>query len=123
MNAYKNYTLKIIRQQSRKNKNKQCDQFCKKDYMVKMDSVFRKNAKKYKLPYNPTKKDKQFSFNVCRKTFCNPKCNGYLTQQKRINKTVHNGFQKEYNLKKIKTLKHKGALSACVDVVDYNVFL
>ena len=121
MNAYIKYVNKAIKKQSRKKQNKSCDKFCKKDYMVQMDSVFRKSAKKYKIPYNPTKIDKQFSFNVCRKTFCNPKCNGYLTQQKRINKTVRNGFQKEYNLEKINTLKNKGALSACVDIVDYKL--
>jgi len=120
MNSYKKYALKVIRQQSQKNKNKQCDQFCKKDYMVKMDSVFRKKSKKYKIPYNPSKIDKQFSFNVCRKTFCNKKCDGYGVRQPIINKTLRNGFQKNYSEEKINTLKNKGALSACVDIVDYN---
>ena len=120
MNAYTRYVNKAIKQQSRKKKNKQCDQFCKKDYMVQMDSVFRKKSKKYKLPYNPTKKDKQFAFNVCRKTFCNTKCHGYGSRQPIINKTLRNGFQKTYSEEKINTLKNKGALSACVDVVDYN---
>ena len=120
MNAYTRYINKVNRQQSRKKKNKQCDQFCKKDYMVQMDSIFRKKSKKYKLPYNPTKKDKQFAFNVCRKTFCNKKCHGYGARQPQINKPLRNGFQKTYNEEKINTLKNKGALSACVDVVDYN---
>ena len=48
MNAYIKYVNKAIKKQSRKKQNKSCDKFCKKDYMVQMDSVFRKSAKNIK---------------------------------------------------------------------------
>jgi hypothetical protein len=85
--------------------------------MVEMDKVFRKLAKKWNQPYNLTKEDLKFRYNLCKKTFCNSKCEGYPFQIKH-----KNGFQKEYTAPQIEKLKEKGALSGCVNVVDYNVF-
>ena len=94
-----------------------CSQFCKKDYMVEMDKVYRKSAKKYKIPYHSTKQDKQFAYTTCKKTFCNKPCDGYNQPLK-----IKHGFTTSYSKHRINMFKQKGALSGCVDVVDYNVF-
>jgi hypothetical protein len=120
-NAYqllRNKTKKIVRQLNKSIKNKfhlqKCESFCKNDYLIEMDKVYKNNAKKWKVPYNPTKKDREFSYNVCKKTFCNTKCEGY---PKKLNR-----FSKSYSKNKIKVLQEKGAMSGCVDIIDYNVF-
>jgi len=92
-----------------------CEKFCKKDYIVETDKAYRKSAKKYNQPYKPTKEDFKFRYDVCKKTFCNRKCEGYPIQIKH-----KNGFQKEYT-PQISKLKERGALSGCV-YTDYNVF-
>ena len=94
-----------------------CSQFCKRDYMIEMDKVYRKSAKKYNMPYHPTKQDKQFAYTTCKKTFCNPSCNGYSQSLK-----IKHGFKTSYSKDRINMFKQKGALSGCVDVVDYDVF-
>jgi hypothetical protein len=96
-----------------------CENFCKKDYMVEMDKVYTNNAKKYNIAYKPTKKDKEFMYNTCKKTFCNKKCDGYTIQN--FKRNIKNGFQKTYKKNNIQKLKEKGALSGCVDIVDYNI--
>ena len=40
-----------------------CENFCKKDYMVEMDKVYRNSAKKYNSKYiPPTKKENKFRY-------------------------------------------------------------
>ena len=73
-----------------KNKSilKKCEAFCKNDYMVEMNKVFKKSSEKWRVPYNPTKEDNKFMYNTCKKTFCNEKCEGYDfsgNKQKKIN--------------------------------------
>ncbi len=108
--------IKKIKNKTSKSSYKPCEQFCKKDYMVEMDNVYRKSAKKYNQVYKPTKEDLKSRYNVCKKTFCNSQCEGYPIQIKH-----KNGFQKEYRVPQINKLKEKGALSGCV-YTDYNVF-
>jgi hypothetical protein len=56
---------------------------------------------------------------VCKKTFCNPKCNGYKDlQPKEFNKIFtrknKTGYNTDYTPAEIKQLKSKGILSGCV---------
>jgi len=112
----------------KKSSLKKCETFCQKDYIPEINKSFRKNAKKYNISYkSPTKQENDFAYNTCKKTFCNPKCDGYdffgdEKKQKSFQKKIKNGFQNTFSLQKIKMLKKKGALSGCVDVVDYDVF-
>ena len=113
-----------------KNKSglKKCEQFCKHDYMVEMKKVFKKKSKKYNIPYeSPTKQQDEFAYNTCKKTFCNQNCEGYdfygdKKKQLDFNKNVVNGFQSSYSSDKVEMLKKRGAMSGCVDIVDYNIF-
>jgi hypothetical protein len=108
---------KKINKTMNKSTLKKCEDFCKKDYMVEMNKVFKKSSKKYNVPYNPTKQDNDFAYQTCKKTFCNEKCEGYDNLAK-----TKNGFQKTYSTHKVDMLKKKGALSGCVDIMDYDVF-
>ena len=88
--------------------------------MPHIDKVYRNSAKKYNIKYiSPTKKEKSFMYNTCKKTLCNKKCDGYTL--KNFKKNIKNGFQKTYKQDRIEKLKEKGALSGCVDIIDYNV--
>ena len=113
-------------------KNKQilnkCEDFCKNDYMVEMKKVFKNSSKKNNIPYiSPTKQEDEFYYNTCKKTFCNEKCDGYDffgDKQKQIDfkKKIKNGFQDTYSTNQIEMLKKRGALSGCVNIIDYDVF-
>jgi len=85
--------------------------------MVEIDKVYRKSAKKWKQEYKPSTSDLDFRYNVCKRTFCNSKCEGYPIKIKH-----KNGFQKKYNNPEVDKLKERGALSACVHIEDYNIF-
>ena len=90
-----------------------------------MDKVYKKLSKKWNQPYNPTKEDLKFRYNLCKKTFCNSKCEGYPFQIKHKNGFQikdKNGFKKKYTIAQIDKLKERGALSGCVNISDYNVF-
>lgn len=122
-NKSKSNIKKINKTMKNKETLNKCDNFCKKDYMVEMDKLFRK----YNTNYSPTKKDNEFAYNTCKKTFCNEKCIGYdffgnKQEQHNFQKKIKNGFQKTYTTDRIELLKKKGALSGCVDVTDYDVF-
>ena len=126
--------LQKIRQKSKKRttKNKpglkKCKEFCKKDYLVEMNKVFKENAKKYNFPYkSPTKQDHEFAYTTCKKTFCNEKCKGYdffgdTKAQVEFQKKITNGFQNAYTKPKADMLKKRGALSGCVYIDEYNAF-
>ena len=119
LQRFYNHTKRLnknLKNKSTKSYSK-CDQFCKKDYMVEIDKVHRKTAKKYKQEYKPTRQDLNFRYDVCKKTFCNSKCEGYPIKIKH-----KNGFQKKYNKLEVDELKKRGSLSACVHIEDYNVF-
>jgi hypothetical protein len=109
-------------------KLKTCEAFCKKDYVVEMNKVFKKSAKKYNVPYkSPTKQENVATYNTCKKTFCNENCHGYdffgdKEKQMDFKKNIKNGFQNTYSRKKMDMLKKRGALSGCMDVIDYDVF-
>ena len=59
-----------------------------------------------------TKKENNFTYNTCKKTFCNEKCDGYNffgNKQKQFdfNKTIKNGFSNSYSKDKVEMLKKK----------------
>ena len=124
----KNRIKKINKTIKNKPSLKKCDQFCKNDYIVEMNKVFKKSAEKYNLPYTPpTKEEQNFAFNTCKKTFCNEKCDGYdfngnKQQQLEFQKKIKNGFQNSYSKDKVNMLQKRGALSGCVDIIDYDVY-
>ena len=128
MNKSKTFSKKLNKTIKNKSNLKNCEDFCKNDYMVEMQKVFKKSSEKYNIPYKlPTKQDDEFTYNTCKKTFCNEKCDGYDffgDKQKQIDfkKKIKNGFQDTYSKNKVKMLKKKGALSGCVDIVDYDIF-
>ena len=68
------------------------------------------------MPYKPpSKEEKEFEFRTCKKTFCNPKCEGYNSTYFDKRK-VKNGFQTSFSAKDLLELQQKGALSGCVQV-------
>ena len=78
-----------------------CEQFCKNDYLVETNKIFKQSAKKYKIPYTPSKQEDHFLNNVCKKTFCNTKCDGYdfMVKSRKSNfikGKTKNGFNKTY---------------------------
>jgi hypothetical protein len=103
---------------------KTCEHFCRNDYLVEMDKANKKYSKKYRLPYSPVQLDDPFSNNVCKKTYCNVKCAGYPAfYNKTTKQSVKKGFHNSYTSRKIKKLKQRGALSACMPSTrDYRVF-
>jgi len=102
-----------------------CHQFCKTDYMVEMDKVFKRASGNRFV--KETSAERDYRLNVCKKTFCNEKCDGYdfngdKQKQGIFKRKIKDGFQTSYNKQRIDMLKKRGALSGCVDVTDYNVF-
>jgi hypothetical protein len=91
-----------------------CDSFCKKDFEPFLEKRIKKVTGKHR-----SRSDKVFSYDVCRKTFCNGSCQGYdrpIRHKK--------GFQKEYTPRQVERFKQRGAISGCVYIYpeDYNVF-
>jgi len=138
MNKSKKILQKLLSESKKNNKRikktiknksslKKCEIFCKKDYMVEMKKVFKKSSEKYNIPYKlPTKQDDDLTYNTCKKTFCNENCDNYEFNDKQrytdFKKRIKNGFQNTYSNTKITKLKKRGAISGCVDIVDYDVF-
>ena len=135
----KNIIKKLIKKTKKNNnkikktiKNKEnyksCETFCRKDYLPELNKAYKRSAERMNVPYvPPTKEDEEFAYNVCKKTFCNDKCQGYdffgnEKQELDFKKKIKDGFKKEYTQRQIDLLKKKGALSGCVYVVDYDVF-
>ena len=127
MNKSKSFIKKLNKTIKNKSSLKKCEDFCKNDYMVEMNKVFKKSGEKWHVPYKPTKEDNAFMYNTCKKTFCNEKCKGYdfsgdKQKANKFQKKIKNGFQDSYSTNKVKMFKKKGALSGCVDIVDYDIF-
>ena len=132
MNELLNKEKKIISKINKTIKNKEslhnCDNFCKNDYAVEMNKVYKSFNKKYNIPYKtPSINYNKLMYNSCKKLYCNPQCdgfdfNGLVKQQKEFKKNILNGFQKKYSSKIINQFKKRGALSTCVDMPYYNVF-
>lgn len=96
----------------------ECAKFCKNDYMVEMNKLFKKN-------HSVSKTRKEY-YKICKKTYCNKTCKGYTMfenkkKQLEFYKKIKNGFQKSYSKERINLFKKKGALSGCIDSLDYNV--
>ena len=128
INKSKKFSKKLNKTIKNKSTLQKCEKFCKNDYIVEMKKVFKKSSKKYNILYNlPTKQEDEFAYNTCKKTFCNINCEGYDffgDQQKQIDfkNKIKNGFQNSYSTNKVEMLKKRGALSGCVDIIDYDVF-
>jgi len=119
---------KKIAKKINKTVKKSCVDFCKNDYMKEINRKFKTTSKKYNIPYKlPTPEENEYTYNTCKKTFCNKKCKGYdffgdKQKQKEFRNKIMNGFQTSYSKDKIKMLKKRGAMSGCVEVVDYDVY-
>ena len=95
------------------NELQKCNKFCK-SYTVELDRREKKGSIKYNVLYRPpTKEENEFAFNTCKKTFCNSECEGF---DKQFKNKIRDSFQVGYSKKKIAALKHKGAISGCVEV-------
>ena len=104
------------------NSTKRCNNFCKNDYMKVMDKVMEQFNKIYKEP-KLTKKQRQNYLKICKKTYCNEKCEGYdfygdKKKQKQFQEKIKDGFQSSYSKDKIEMFKKRGALSVCVEEGD-----
>jgi hypothetical protein len=99
---------------------KRCNKFCKNDYVVELNRVEKEDLKEFNPLYKPTKEANYRKYKVCKGIFCNEGCKCYdsPSDKQRIKK----GFQMEYSPGKIEAFKRRGALSACVDITDYDVF-
>ena len=128
INNGKKLVSKLNKTIKNKDSLQKCEQFCKKDYIVEMDKVYRSFNKKYNIPYKtPSLDDTKLTYNTCKKMYCNPQCEGFdflgdLQQQKTFKNNISNGFLKKYSPNTINQFKKRGALSTCVDMPDYNVF-
>ena len=128
LNKSKKYNKKLNKTIKNKSNLTKCKRFCKKDYMPEINKVYMKTFKKFNIPYKTrTKEENDFTYHTCQKTFCNEKCNGYDfsgNKQKQIDfkKTIKNGFSDSYSKDKVKKFKNKGALSGCIDILDYDVY-
>jgi hypothetical protein len=118
-------TKKLKRTYKRNPQYPKCEEFCEHDYRVETDNNFKRSAKKYNIPYKQSSQEQHFLNNVCKKTYCNTKCDGYDFMFNKINfikKNTKNGFNKTYKKRMIDGLKKRGALSACVYAKDYDPF-
>ena len=111
-NKSKKLSTKLNKTIKNKSALKKCEQFCKKDYMVELDKQMKQSS---------TKEQREFTYNTCKKTFCNEKCEGYdffgdKQKQMEFQKKITNGFQNTYSKDKITKLQKRGALSGCVDI-------
>ena len=122
LQKFMNNTKKFVQHLKRTSKNKKafrnCEKFCKDDYTVEMGKMYKKYG-----PYHPTKQENEWYTNVCKKVFCNEKCEGEGELiSTNLKKNTKNGFKKTYKNDRVDKLKERGALSGCVDITDYNVF-
>ena len=126
-------TKKLIKKINKTYKNKpalnKCNDFCENEYMdelARLQNKLKKHMGKTPKRRNPFKASEihESAINNCKKAYCNPKCEGYSKMAKKFgidyNKTIKNGFKKEYIKEDIEALKEKGALSGCM-VTAYNV--
>jgi hypothetical protein len=126
-------TKKLIKKINKTYKNKpalnKCNNFCENEYMDEVTRIrnkLKKHMGKTHKRKNPFKASeiKESSINNCKKAYCNPECEGYSEIFKKFgidyNKTIKNGFKKDYTKEDIQALKEKGVLSGCM-VTDYNV--
>ena len=121
------HTKKLLKRINKTYKNKpefkKCEDFCKNEYATEIDKLRSMVAKKIDKKYAKTFRrknafgPKESIINNCKKTYCNPKCEGFSQLAKKIGidykTTVKNGFKKYYLDEDIKALKEKGALSGC----------
>jgi hypothetical protein len=119
-------TKKLIKKINKTYKDKpalkKCNDFCENEYMDELTRIRKKIYKQMDKPpkqKNPFKSSEiqESSINICKKAYCNPECEGFSEMAKKIGidyeKTIKNGFKKDYTKEEIQTLKEKGLLSGC----------
>jgi hypothetical protein len=99
---------------------KRCTKFCKNYYVNELNRREKENVNEFMPVYKPTKEANDIKYKNCKRIFCNEGCTCY--DQPKDKKAIKNGFQKDYSPKKIEAFKKRGALSACMDIIDYDVF-
>ena len=108
MDKSKKFSKNLNKTIKNKSSLKKCENFCKKDYMKYMDKKIKIFSKKHNMEYkHPTKEENEFTFNTCKKTFCNVKCDGYdlygdKKRQLDFKKGIKDGFQHSYSKDKVK---------------------
>ena len=128
MNKSRKIKKKLTKTIKNKSTSAKCKNFCKKDYIPENTKNIKKTFKRFNVPFKiRTKKENDFTYNTCKKTFCNKKCDGYNffgNKQKQIDfkKTIKNSFSDSYSKDKVEMLKKKGALSGCIELLDYDIF-
>lgn len=99
---------------------KRCHDFCKNDYVKELNRVEREELRNYNPSYKPTKESNLKKYKGCKRIYCNDGCRCYDSPRDKA--TLTDSFQKDYPRKKIAAFRKRGALSACVDIIDYDVF-
>ncbi len=99
---------------------RRCTKFCKNDYVNELNRVEKKHLTKFSPVYKPTKEANYQKYKSCKRIFCNEGCKCYDSPSDK--QAIKNGFQKVYSPKKIEAFKKRGALSACMDIMDYDVY-
>ncbi len=106
-------------------KTRKCSDFCKKDYVPYLYNKFYNKSSKHFLHAMPRSRKKNYmdlTNQVCKLTYCNPKCSGLSDQLKHLKRK--NGFRTAYSKKRVTALKKRGALSGCMydNEHTYDVF-
>jgi hypothetical protein len=122
-----NESRKVNRKNDKTFKNKsalkKCNRFCRKDYVPETNRAFKRFAKEYGEPYPiPTKDEDDYTYEVCKKLYCNEHCNGFGITEETKKKDMTYGFQKSYTFEQRNKLKERGAFSGCVNDPNYDVF-
>jgi len=120
----KKHTKRV--QKTRRVQKKTCEHFCRHDYSPEIEKQFRKLAKENLLPYNPTKKDREFRIAACQQNYCNPGCKGYRyfskEEERKAKRSRKGSFLKGLKHRFLKTLKKRGAVSYCDRIASYNPY-
>jgi hypothetical protein len=99
---------------------KRCNKFCKNDYVMELNRVEKEDLKTFNPSYKPTKEANYQKYTSCKRIFCNEGCQCYDSASDK--QRIKHGFQREYSREKIEAFKKRGALSACINITDYDVF-
>ena len=123
-------SVALTKKIDKENKNNpaypKCDKFCNNEYINKTTKNTKRVMKLFKRKFKQTKQDRKYAIQVCKKSYCNPKCDGYkyyMSDQiyKDFSKKIKNGYTKKYTPAEIEKLKKKGTISACVNDVNFKL--
>lgn len=124
MNHSSKFSKNLDKENAKNSAYPKCNQFCNNEFINKKTKQMKQIAKITKTKYILPKKNRKFMIEVCKKTFCNPKCNGYKDLQtkefnKKFTRKNKTGYNTDYTPAEIKKLKSKGALSGCVNMPEF----